>query len=553
MRKPRWLHTILSFVGPRLAWLPAIVGLLACMQLLASAHWPFLHPAVAVNPKDEGYINAFAMRLRAGQELPYVDAVSHRGPMLYWLAAVFTRFGDPFTFVPLRSLALACSLLILVFVSSSALLARRPLAAALAPIGIVASLAVDMVPDDGIAYNGEIALDVFALASLALVTLALRLRPSRATLACLGGAGVLAALGALSKQVGGVTIVSLSLWPLAASLARTTRADGSIVRRCRPWLVFVGGAVLVFGIVIARYALAGQLRTLWFYLVTYNSKYYMAPYTAERALHDSRAWVVDHLLLVLGALGLALAGVVASFAGSREEGWLKRLDRRGFLFTVAASALVTAAVANGTLRNFPHYYVQVVPWFSLLLPLLAEEAIGLTETVPWRSALVQAAVLLPMLFVLRFAVSARNEEHERAQSGRKATLEVCKYVETHSNTDDRIFVWGFAADIYTYCRRAPASRYVYSTFLSGFVPFFDDPRSVEHARVVPGAADIFLGELDSSRAALVLDVPATLSGRSIAETPAYADYLSRKYCPPVMYDGVNVYERRLDDGTCPPP
>ena len=81
----------------------------------------------------------------------------------------------------------------------------------------------------------------------------------------------------------------------------------------------------------------------------------------------------------------------------------------------------------------------------------------------------------------------------------------------------------------------------------------DDPRDVEHARVVPGTPEQFLSDLEGSRPALILDVASTMAGRSMGETPLFADYLARMYCLPVTYDGVRVFGRRSDNGTCPTP
>src|ERR1700722_6187361 len=125
-------------------WAPSILTALACLALLYAVHRPFFSPAVALNAKDEGYINAFAMRLHAGHLLPYVDAVSHRGPMLYWVAEAASKLGDPMTFVPIRALALVCGALIVTLAWVSAAMARRPLAAGIGSIGIAASLALEL-------------------------------------------------------------------------------------------------------------------------------------------------------------------------------------------------------------------------------------------------------------------------------------------------------------------------------------------------------------------------------------------------------------------------
>src|ERR1043165_130300 len=42
---------------------------------------------------DDGYVTAVGERLLSGHWLPYVDAASHRGPVMYWLAALAQALG----------------------------------------------------------------------------------------------------------------------------------------------------------------------------------------------------------------------------------------------------------------------------------------------------------------------------------------------------------------------------------------------------------------------------------------------------------------------------
>jgi 4-amino-4-deoxy-L-arabinose transferase-like glycosyltransferase len=157
---------LLEVLRRRWALLPSLLAVAVVCVPLVAAHLTFLHPPWPTNYRDEGYITAFADRMIRGHWLPYVDAVSHRGPMVYWIAALAGRVGGSSSFAPIRWLALSCSLATVVLTYLAAARERRPLAGAIASAVLVVEFVVDFRPDDGLAYNAEPLLDVFALAGL---------------------------------------------------------------------------------------------------------------------------------------------------------------------------------------------------------------------------------------------------------------------------------------------------------------------------------------------------------------------------------------------------
>ncbi len=547
MRWPR-LRSAREVAG----YVPAVLSVLCVLGMFVAVHATFFSPAVTMNAKDEGYITAFAARMLEGRFLPYVDAVSHRGPMLYVVAAIAAALEDRMSFVPIRVLALLCSLLVVVLAFVSATRARRPLAGALAAIGILVGCVLEMIPDDGLAYNGEILLDVFALASLACLTFGLSPDRGSTSARWTAAAGVLAALGALSKQVGVVTVVALALWPLAASIARPSGV--SRWRRWSPLWAFAAGVAAPVVLVVARYAIGGALRELYFYTVTYNSRIYMAPLAGPEALHRYRVWLSDHASFAIAGCALVALALGRALASVRRRGFWAGVDEHGFSVTVALCALLTGVASNATARGFPHYFVQTIPWFALLAGLVLEDGLVPSDSSLVRRLAIHLGVLVPTLALTALLYLPRLEKYREDSADHSPTLPICHYVWEHSTPSDPIFFLGLAPEIYTYCRRRPASRFVYSTFQSGYVPFFNDASTVdEQKRVVPGSPEQFLGDLEQSRAALIIDVPATLGKRRIDDTRAYSAYLSERYCPPVVYDGVRVFQRRGSEGTCPGP
>jgi hypothetical protein len=518
--------------------------------MFSSAHLTFFSPPWPMNPKDEGYITAFAGRLLDGHWLPYVDAVSHRGPVLYLVAAIAVGLGGRESFLPIRVLALICSLLTILFVFVAAARARRPLAGAVATLVMAAVLIVDQRPDDGLAFNGEPLLNVFVLGGFLCLMTAVDPERPRPSAPWASVAGALAVLGALTKQVGAVVLLPFGLWLTAASITRGSSQGG--VRRWGPMLAFGAGVVVPPLLISMRYALAGELRTLIFYFITYNSKYYMAPFTIERAIKAYRDWMVWRATWVTMGVALVALGIARALTGTHGRGVWRSADSRGFVLVVALCAGLSGAVANGTVRDFPHYYVQAVPWFALLFGVLVEDFVTPVDAAAGRRTLIHLAVLVPTVAVV-WSMYASKLENYRADQRRRQRPRVCEYVDRHSRPEDSIYIWGFAPDLYTFCHRRPASRYVYSTFQSGYVPFFDSAtRDEDRARIVPGSPQLFISDLEASHPALIVDVPATMGHRSMTEIPTYADYL-KQYCSPTRYDGVDVFARRGDDGACPGP
>src|SRR5262245_29672840 len=82
---------------------------LAALAIVVITNAPLWFPPRVVQVGDEGYIAAFAWRMAEGRMLPYVDAVSHRGPLVYFPPAIVTWILGP-SAVPVRICALAFAL-----------------------------------------------------------------------------------------------------------------------------------------------------------------------------------------------------------------------------------------------------------------------------------------------------------------------------------------------------------------------------------------------------------------------------------------------------------
>jgi hypothetical protein len=124
------------------------------------------------------------------------------------------------------------------------------------------------------------------------------------------------------------------------------------------------------------------------------------------------------------------------------------------------------------------FYMQ--SFLQLLPPLAILAAIGVVRR--WNELLTQLhasrkmkrlvrtsaiALFLIVPYVTFFIVHILEVRELRAES--KPVREIAAYIASHTNSEDKIFVWGRRSDIYMYSERLPASRFVNASYLSGII------------------------------------------------------------------------------------
>jgi hypothetical protein len=551
----------------RLRTLIGTVGALVLGVHLWGVHRWFARPFPVWAGWDEAYITVFAQRMIDGHWLPYVDAVSHRGPLLYWLGAVAQWMAGGHSWLAMRHAALLFAEANLAFAFLLGVAFRRPLAGFLAGATFVFSTLYAMEPKDGIGFNGELAAMPFVLAGAILTTLGVRDRRSGsdARVWYAAGSGLLVMLGALCKQPAGFHLLPLLLWWLAVAL----HERGSLGRMdFRPSVAFAIGAATPALAVAAFFARAGAWRPFSYYLFTYNSDIYMGPVTLGYGIESTFLFWRSHgALLLLTMLGLAWAAArfFSHLESLRPWAWASALHRSALTTTTALHLFLALVGAFGTFRFWEHYFINALPWFGLLVGALIEERIlapnptGTHRAV--RAYVVVVSCFLFVSFTLRHLTTLWLDGERRKGEfyGDPAQEPIANYIRENSQPEQSIFVWGFAPELYTASKRRAASRFVFTTFPSGLVPWFYwiDPDQ-ENARAVPGSRALLLRELDSERPPLVLDVPNSMHGRSMRRYPELAHYLEQHYCFRTTVFGRNnriadVYHRRDADEACMQP
>lgn len=305
-------------------------------------------------------------------------------------------------------------------------------------------------------------------------------------------AGAAYALAFMSKQPGLLELGAPLL--LLAYLGATRRLTWLQAARVGGGLITGFGAVLalIFGYFWVNRALAD----FYFYGWTYNLVYYGFGVTpAERAL---AALALPNALrlaypLMLAAVGLAAVGCLHQLTRDRPSADEER-ERPAALFLLAWLLLSAAGSASAG-RIHPHYYIQSYP----ALALAAGWFLG---GVARRALAPDARRAVRVLAVLVLAAAGWNlVSHPirgRARPGfaPDAAIPPATFVAELTRPTDRIFVWGLYPDFYVHAGRAPASRYIYTSFQTGVQPGRNTtPDEDTSDDSVPGATSALVAEL----------------------------------------------------------
>jgi hypothetical protein len=178
-------------------------------------------------------------------------------------------------------------------------------------------------------------------------------------------------------------------------------------------------------------------------------------------------------------------------------------------------------------RFYPHYYIQLIPPLALLAaPHYARVWSGKIEPVHWwqRPAVIYTWLGLT---VLGFAIA-----HWIGHAGGRERTEAGRYLLKHSDPADRIFVWGQAPGIYLDAQRRPASRFVVTFPLTGYI--FGGLTGVDtHDWIVPDAWARLEQDFAAHPPVYIIDVqvPEKNAQYPVEKFPILAKLLSEKYRP----------------------
>lgn len=471
---------------------------------------------------DEGVTFTMAEQIRAGDVL-YRDAADHRGPLVPYLKAALFEIAGPWN---ARAVHLALALALGASAFALWRIARRlgdsltGIAGALVftPLSFLLLDKYDALA----AHNGWF-VAVFSTFGFAAFAWSL---PRPGFLNALP-AGFLFGCGFLCKQPAlldfGVT------WVLLALLA--FQQPTQLRTYLRHFAGLLAGAALPVAAFAVHYAAHGALRDALYYTFTYNTDIYVpAVPRLERlaAMADPFAllWSASPLLFLLTiAAAISLLIVAGRSLVSRSApfpllAWL--------VLGWSASGILSTGLSG---RHFAHYSAQCVPAFSLAAGWVLARLLHFAHPrSPIRARrLTSSAALAAVAIAVVFDYTRRAREMDPLDRDVPA---IGQLVQSLTTPRDRIFVWGYFPEIHFFSQRLPATRFLYSNFITGLVPWTNlDPLTDAANSAVPGADDLLLSDWDQHPPTLVIDTGASRGYFKfpLLARPALAERLRHDY------------------------
>jgi hypothetical protein len=464
-----------------------LLGLIAVLPVVLSL--PFLGEAM---DEDEGVYFSVAMFDR----LPYGGVFDHKPPVVYgWYHLALLLHGGEASVATVRLLAamnIGVAALGVVWLGSR----YRD-----RTFGLVAGMAFSLATANQYTQPGANT-EVFLLAPCVFGAACFLRGAQERRLWPMLAAGVLGGIAGMTK-----TYALLQPALLIAVLAWAV-AMGALPRAyaVRAAVAMIAGTTVVVAAAAAPWIAAGQWHEFWYANWTYNIEY------AARASFQAKIYGLADMdgRVLIGGLPLwALAGVGAVLA------WRRSLSLEAATITACAAAAWIGASATG--REYPHYWIPLVPFAAVFA---AEAALALTSN--WRSAphrfhaeaLVAALTILALIVVAPLYVLPADSAHglKYPSTGERAThaREIAAMVRAHSGDGDTMFVFGYDSQVYVLADRAPATYFT---------------RPLLSARVDAETWRRTLAELEAAPLAVVVDVPDA----SESDAPGLPDYVRPQF------------------------
>src|SRR5881227_525620 len=436
---------------------------------------------------------------------PYTDAVERKPPLLFWTYAAVFKIAGKFNWKALHFVALVWTLGAMagLYVIGRQLFDRNT--------GLIAALFYGVFQHwltwKNLSFDGEMLMNLPIIWAWAIAfrRSSSPLRPE------LFPAGALLGAAFLLKQPAAITAVPLGIYLLLPSYraSRGFTPTNSIIQATMLTLGFFAALGLVSIV-------------LW----------------KQGILHDAFYWTIaDHdiphvfwqkgivnTLIFLGTCLPLLFGAIMACRDKSEIWTGKMAERTALLGLLAASAIGAAAGA----RFYPHYYVQLIPPLVLVAaPYYAQLWSRRIQPQNW---LLRPTVTYAWLALTVFAFSIK---HWTGLAQRRVPSEAGRYLSTHSSPDDRIFVWGQTPEIYLDAFRRPASRYITTFALTGYVFGGPIPGLDTRNRILPGAWTTLEQDFARHPPTYIVDIQPEPKSEQypVKNFPILAKLLAERYQP----------------------
>jgi 4-amino-4-deoxy-L-arabinose transferase-like glycosyltransferase len=449
---------------------------------------------------------------------PYADAVERKPPLLFWTYAGIFEVAGKFNWRALHFVALLWTLCAMagLYVIGRDLFDRNT--------GLIAALFYSLFQPwwtwKNLSFDSEMLMNLPIIWAWAIAFGggSSRLRPE------LFLAGALLGAAFLLKQPAAIAAVPLGIYLLLPCYraSRDFKPTNSIIQATMLTLGFFAALGLVSIV-------------LW----------------KQGILHDAFYWTIaDHdvphvfwqkgivnTLIFLGTCLPLLFGTIMACRDKSKVWTGKTAERTALLGLLAASAIGAAAGA----RFYPHYYVQLIPPLALLAaPYYARLWSRTMEPPHW---LLRPRVTYAWLALTIIVFSIK---HWTGLAPRRVPSEAGRYLFTHSDPADRIFVWGQSPEIYADAHRRPACRYITTFPLTGYVFGGPIPGFDTRSRILPGAWNDLEQDFARHPPTYIVDVqPDPKSAQyPVKNFPILAKLLAERYQPVAHTAEGVIYQMR---------
>ncbi len=455
---------------------------LALIATVCGLRWPGLGKTVW--NLDEGSTFTMAEVVRSGGVM-YRDAADNRTPLVpYAKALILEVVGD----WNIRGAHIAVAIMIgltAVWLWRLGRQGRDEMTGALAAVYFALLSFIMLGAVDAMsAHTGWFLIFFSALGMWAFVAALAR---SSGWLAAI--AGTLFAFAGLAKQPGildgGVCLVLCALVALTAPERR---------RDClRLAALFILGFAWPLAATYGYFAAHGAWRDFLQYSWYYNTRLYVPEVPFRERLLAIRTPFQLAQENTPFALWLGIAGFAALIARALPDLWKrpKQLPVLPWLILGWLASGLISTVLSG--RDFAHYSIQVLPGLSLACGWVTARA--WEKSANWRARGPQIGKWL-----LRAALGLGGLSLVWTSIHRAATFDLTDgiskdiglAIKARTRPDARIFVWGYEPELHVFSERLPNTRFIYSVFLTGLIPWtnLDALKNTDYA-IIPGAWDAF--------------------------------------------------------------
>ncbi len=315
--------------------------------------------------------------------------------------------------------------------------------------------------------------------------------------------GFVSGLAPLIKQVGGVELGAVFVYILV--LIPSLYGKKRIIPSILTFVKFGIGFVLPIGVVAFLFYKKGILVDEVFWNITYPRRYISLGASTYGFVSQI---LVEFVPFVLSTIILWVLSVI----------WIKHVvvdlrNRRASISSQFSLLLIVWLIASASTtfignRMYGHYFIQILPPLSLIAALFAGKCIDESESHKrhWRDAVLALTVIPGLVFTgMAISFEATTDTWGEIKPDFRPAAE---YIKTHTEPQDKIFVWGWFTPIYVYSERTPSTRFTFTTMHTGYRQG-NDPNEKDRADIgwlfAPEAWPMLENDLNRDPPELIVD------------------------------------------------